>query len=242
LVYNAGGFQASLMFFLSGDMEDIGLSNKKKGKKTRAQLRKKKSQNFKLLEYEITTEPIHDRHYRRLPDHIKDKIDDLYDLVHKKPDQTIISDLEALIKKYPKVLVLYNYLSVAYSRSGDEEKYQKIIQKNYRLNPDYLFARLNYAELCSQQGNYEKIAQIFDHKFDLKLLYPKRKKFHLSEVANFMAFIGIYFLKTGKKELAEQYYKIISEIAYDYPMTQELRKELYPGLFRRIFRKMIGNN
>ncbi len=217
------------------------MSNRRKNKKTRSHLKERRSQHFKLLEYEITMEPIHDRHYMRLPDHIKDKIDDLYDLVQEKPDQTVISDLEALIEKYPKVPVLYNYLSAAYSRSGDKEKYQEAIKKNYKLNPDYLFARLNYAELFAQQGSYEKIAEIFDHKFDLKLLYPKRKKFHLTEVANFMAFIGIYFLKTGKKELAEQYYKSIAEIAYDYPMVQKLRKQLYPGFFKRTFCKMIGN-
>lgn len=231
-----------LRCFLSGDMEDIGLSNKQKTKKTSEHLRKKKSQKFKVLEYEITTEPLHDRHYRRLPDHIKDKIDDLHDIVQKKPDQRAISDLEALIERYPKIPVLYNYLIAAYSRSGDQEKYQETIKKSYHLNPDYLFARLNYAELCAQQGNYEKIAEIFDHKFDLKLLYPKRKKFHISEVANFMAFIGIYFLKTGEVEIAEKYYKILAEIAYDYPMTQKLRKQLYPGFFRRILRKMIGNH
>jgi tetratricopeptide (TPR) repeat protein len=222
-------------------MEDIGVSNKKRAKKTSAHLKKKKPQNLKLIEYEITTEPIQDRHYRRLPDHIKDKINDLYEIVQKKPDQTVISDLEALIEKYPNVPLLYNYLSVAYARLGDQERYQKTIKKNYQLNPDYLFARLNYAELFAQQGNYEKIAEIFDHKFDLKLLYPKRRKFHLSEVANFMGFIGIYFLKTGKKALAEQYYKMLAEIACDYPITQRLRKQLYPGFFRRIFRKMIGN-
>lgn len=109
------------------------MSNKKRAKKTSAHLKNKKPQNLKLVEYEITTEPIHDRHYRRLPNHIKDK------------------------------------------------------------------------------------------------------------VANFMGFIGIYFLKTGKKALAEQYYKMLAEIACDYPMTQKLRKQLYPGFFRRIFRKMIGN-
>lgn len=223
-------------------MEDIGLSNKKKAQKTSGYLRKKKAQNFKLLEYKITTEPIHNRHYKRLPDHIKDKINDLYDIVQKKPDQTVISDLEALIKKYPKVPVLYNYLSIAYARSGDEEKYQKTIKKNYHLNPDYLFARLNYAELCTQQGNYEKIAEIFDHKFELKILYPKRKIFHISEVANFMGFIGFFFFKTGKMEMAETYYNIIAEIAYDYPMTQRLRKQLYPGFFRRMFRKMRGKH
>ncbi|WP_462270566.1 hypothetical protein [Desulfobacter sp.] len=48
--------------------------------------------------------------------------------------------------------------------------------------------------------------------------------------------------KPQNLKLAEQYYKMLAEIACDYPITQRLRKQLYPGFFRRIFRKMIGND
>ena len=199
-------------------------------------------QKFKILEYDITMDPLPDRHYKKLPDHIKHKIDNLYYMVLKKLDTKTISELEDLISKYPNFPRLYNYLSIAYSRSGNQEKHKEIIEKNYQLNPDYLFARLNYAEYCNQKGDHKKIAEIFDHKFDLKLLYPKRKKFHISEVANFMALIGIYFSKMGERETAETYYNILAEIADDYPMTQKLHRQLYPGFFRRIFRNMLGKH
>ena len=87
------------------------------------------------------------------------------------------------------------------------------IMENYRRNPDYLFARLNYAELCLARGDYETVAEIFEHKFDLKLLYPKRRRFHISEVANLMGLMGVYLLETGECEAAEKYYEILSQIA-----------------------------
>ncbi len=198
------------------------------------------AERFKILEYDITYDPIQDKNYDKLPDHIKDKVDNFYYMVQKNPDPATISDLENLIKEFPNVPKLYNYLSIAYSRSKNREKFIEIVEKNYHINPDYLFARLNYAEVCIQHGDYEKIARIFDYKFDLKLLYPKRNKFHISEVANFMGVMGIYFLKMDKREIAENYYKILSEIADDYPITKKLHKQLYPGLLKRIHKSMIG--
>jgi hypothetical protein len=145
-----------------------------------------------------------------LPDHIKDKIDDLYDnIVEKKPDQTVVSELEALIDRYPKIPMLYNYLSMAYFRIGDQENYEKSIKKNYQLNPDYLFARLNYAQLCDQQGEHEKIAEIFNHKFDLKLLYPKRKNSIYRKLLISWELLAAIFLKQGKWNLPKSIIKFL---------------------------------
>ncbi len=73
-------------------------------------------------------------------------------------------------------------LSIAYSSIGEDDKAEVIIKKNYEQNPDYLFAKCNYAEICFHRGQIEKIPEIFNNKFDLKLLYPKRKRFHISEL------------------------------------------------------------
>ena len=91
-----------------------------------------------------------------------------------------------LIKQYPRVLQLYNYLSVAYARAGQRQEAEAVVQENYQQNPEYLFARLNYAEVCLARADYAQVADIFAHTFDLHALYPQRKRFHLSEVANFM--------------------------------------------------------
>jgi tetratricopeptide (TPR) repeat protein len=192
-----------------------------------------------LVEYEITSEPVLEPSYKRLPSSVKDAIDRLYYESQKHPRQAI-PELVELIEKYPHVPVLYNYLSIAYSCSGQMEKAEKVIRENYQRNPDYLFARLNYAELYRAEGDYEKIAEILENKFDLKLLYPKRKQFHISEVANFMGLVGIYFFETGERKVAERYYSILEEIAPRFPMTKMLRQKLHPGFFRRILNRLAA--
>ena len=145
-----------------------------------------------------------------------------------------------LIKKYPQIPRLYNYLSVAYSCAGQGEKAEEAILDNYRRNPDYLFARLNYAELCLRQRDYRKVAEIFENKFDLKLLYPNRKRFHITEVAGFMGLIGIYFLETGEREGAEKYHEILKELAPRHPMAKMLRSKLYPSFLLRLLSRLAG--
>jgi len=209
----------------------------KKKKKKRSARRQQGGQVVQHIEYEITSEPILDSSYKRLPRSVKDAIDRLYYESQRHPRQAI-PELVDLIEKYPHIPVLYNYLSVAYSRSDQTEKAQEAIQENYRRNPDYLFARLNYAQLYLSEGNYEKIGEILEHKFDLKLLYPKRDRFHITEVANFMGLVGIYFFETGKRDAAEMYYGVLKDIAPDFPLTRILRKKLHPGFFTRILNRL----
>lgn len=213
----------------------------KKKKATRgSDLQSEDGLQLQFVEYEITSEPLYDRQYKRLPNQVKDAIVRLYQDSQIRPHQAI-PELLALIKRYPKLAMLYNYLGIAYSNAGQLEKSEEVIRENYRHNPDYLFARLNYAELYRVQGDYEKIAEIFEHKFDLKLLYPHRKRFHISEVVNFMGLMGLYFFKTGEREAAESHYQILKEIAPGYPMTMLLRRELRPGCLARILRWMAAH-
>lgn len=195
----------------------------------------------RIVEYEITSEPIQDGRYKRLPSQVKDAIDRLHHEAQRHPHRAI-PELVDLVKKYPRLPMLYNYLSVAYSRAGQREKAEETVRENYRRNPDYLFARLNYAELCRTQGDYKQIAEIFEHKFDLKLLYPNRKRFHISEVANFMGLIGIYFCETGEREGAEKYYEILKKIAPSYPVTKMLRRKLNPSFLGRLLSRMAGQS
>ncbi len=99
-----------------------------------------------------------------------------------------------------------------------------------------MFARINYGELCLTRRDYDRIAEIVDHKFDLKLLYPKRKKFHVSEVMGFMGLLGVYLFETGRREMAEKCYDMLDQIDSAHPFTKRLRRKLFPGLIRRFFR------
>jgi tetratricopeptide (TPR) repeat protein len=190
-----------------------------------------------ILTYEITDEPILDRQYRRLPKKVKDSIERLHDSAQNRPREAIPELLE-WIEKYPNIPLFYNYLSVAYSRSGEHEKAEEMIRENYRRNPDYLFARLNYGELCLTKRDYDQIPDLFDHKFDLKLFYPKRRQFHISEVLGFMGLLGAYFFEIGEREVAQKYYEVLEHLDPDHMYTRRLRSKLFPGPFRRILSRL----
>jgi tetratricopeptide (TPR) repeat protein len=193
-----------------------------------------------MTHYEITDEPIQDQYYRRLPQHVKDAVKRLHKEAQTKPRKAI-PELKKMIKQYPKVPQFYNYLTVAYSRLGETGKAQAVNRANIRKNPDYLFARLNYAEFCLHKKDYARIPEIFDHKFDLQLLYPKRKRFHIAEAANFMGLIGIYFYEIHERELAEKYNEVLQEIAPDYPMAKILKRKLSPNLIVRLWKRLTGS-
>jgi tetratricopeptide (TPR) repeat protein len=190
-----------------------------------------------ILTYEITDEPILDRQYRRLPKKVKDSIERLHESVQNRPREAIPELLE-WIEKYPAIPLFYNYLSAAYSRSGQHEKAEEMIRENYQRNPDYLFAHLNYGELCLTKGDYDRIPELFDHKFDLKLFYPKRNRFHVSEVLGFMGLLGAYFFEIGEREVAQRYYEVLEQVDPSDIQTKRLRSKLFPGPLRRLLSRL----
>ncbi len=189
--------------------------------------------------YQITDEPIQDRHYKRLPQAVKDTLEKMFYEVQKKPEQAIPKLLE-LKRKYPQIPQIYNYLAVAYMAVGEMKKAEKITNENIRKHPDYLFARLNHAQLYLRKKEYEKIPIIFDHKVDLQALYPHRKQFHILEVANFMGIMGFYFLETNQREIAEQYNDFLQEVAAGYPIARGLNRALHPHFLLRICKRLAG--
>ncbi|MBN1313474.1 MAG: hypothetical protein JXB30_18855 [Anaerolineae bacterium] len=192
-----------------------------------------------VIQYEITDEPIHEPAYQRLPESVKEKLEHLYQVAQRHPQQAI-PELIELRKKYPRIPQIYNYLAVAYSYAGEQEKVEQITQENIRKNPNYLFARINQAQLLLAQKEYDKIPAVFGHKYDLQMLYPKRKKFHISEVANFMGVVGLYFSRTNRRDVAEMYNDILQEIASDFPIAKALNRELNPGCVVRMLKRLLG--
>jgi len=216
---------------------------KKTPKKTpkKAPKRIPETGNGRLIysEYEITSEPLENKAFKRLPAHIRDRAEELHDMVYSKPKE-VIPELSNFIKTYSNVPMFYNYLSAAYSRIGDTENAEAVALKNYKKNPDYLFARLNYAQICLRKGETEKIPEIFNNKFDLKQLYPRRSKFHVSEVAGFMGVTGMYFAIIGERETAKLCYRALKQIVPRNQITRQFKRILYPSPLIRVLRKLTG--
>ncbi len=188
-----------------------------------------------LVMYNITTEPVRDRQYKKLPRRVRDMIEQFHDQVQNQPRKAIPGLLE-WIEKYPHVPQFYNYLYVAYAATGQRAKMKAAALDNYRRNPDYLFARLNYAEVLLGRRDYDRVAEVFESKFDLKLLYPKRDTFHITEVVGFMLVVGQYFIGIGQCDVAIKYYEVLEQIAPGSRQTRQLRRELRRELQRERWR------
>jgi predicted Zn-dependent protease len=103
----------------------------KKRRRKQAARKFPNSQTVQVVTYEITDAPILDREYRRLPQEVKEAINRLHDLSQRRPREAIPELLE-WIAHYPDVPVFYNYLSAAYSLSGQRDKAEAAIEDNYQ--------------------------------------------------------------------------------------------------------------
>lgn len=177
---------------------------------------------LKLLSYDITDEPT-----TKYPPKIQHHVEEIHGLLYKDP-VVAISKLEDLITKHPKIPVFYNYLVAAYGFTGEKEKSLLWSKKNYEKNPDYIFARLDLASIYLESGELEKFDEILEKKFDLKLLYPQRKVFHITEAAGFFCLMAEYYLLKGMKPQSKMYYDMLRQLVPNHPETKFLKKKLYP--------------
>lgn len=190
-------------------------------------------------EYAITDEPLDSPYLKHLPAQVRDTLGDLYEKAHRRPKEAI-SELERLVATYPRVPVFSNYLSVAYVRTGDTEKAEACVLEAYHRHPKYLFARVNYANVCLQKGEIAQIPEIFEHKFDLKQLYPRRKQFHVSEFVGFAGVMCRYYHAIGEQHAAEIYYQILKQLAPRDRITRHAKYLLYPPFWIRLLRRWAG--
>ncbi|MGR9074050.1 MAG: hypothetical protein ACU833_13385 [Gammaproteobacteria bacterium] len=211
------------------------MSNKARIKKHRTS---RPSNDRPLATYEIGNDAVIDQKYLNLPQNVRDELNALYDLLATKPKKAI-PRLEQLKEEYPKVPSIYNYLSVAYSFT-DKEKHTAFIQENYRQNPKNLFARCHYAQLCLEQGRPEKIPQIFEDKYDLKSLYPRRNRFQPSEFTSFVLVLCLYYVAVGKRKQAEEFYEALKQFAPNSMEAKQAKKALNPGLLKRAGQKLAS--
>ena len=214
------------------------MARKKQGSDNRQSLAKYKKGGGKLQFsiYTITSDPIEDQK-ENLPKPVRDRLQGLFKMIRGNPKHAI-EELLVLIEKHPDVPVLYNYLSIAYESTGNRKAMREITFENYQQNPDYLFAKINYAQFCMMDGDFDKIPEIFDGKFDLKLLYPNRNCFHVTEFAGFTGVACAYFAATGKQDTAQLLYKSLLKVAPDSSAVPFAKRFLYPSLLTKLMNLM----
>ena len=180
-----------------------------------------------LITYKINDDPPEGSAFAKLPESVQEELGHFHKSVLTQPRESIPHLLE-LIEQYPDLPQNYNYLHIAYKLLRDKENAERVLQETLERFPDYLFGRIAQANDCFNRGEIDRIPEIFEGKFDLGMLYPNRKQFHISEMLNFSFVMARYFHAKGNKDQAERYYTVMKQLDPDHKTTRVIEQILHP--------------
>jgi tetratricopeptide (TPR) repeat protein len=184
--------------------------------------------------YEIIYGSIEQPWHSRLSKETREALPLLHALVLEDPRAAVV-ELRAWIEREP-LPMFFNWLGVAHSALGETEAVRETVRENYRQNPNYLFARVNYAELCLRDGDLPGALAALGPALDIRPLLGGRKRVHVSEVAGYFFAVALYHIEAGDRDVAETIYEMLDEVAPDEPSTEDLRRRLHPRLRDLFFR------
>lgn len=158
---------------------------------------------------------------------------DLLIKAKEKPKESYKAALEWQ-KKHPNIAALDNLITYLHLRNGKIDLAEKAILQSYLSYPNYLFAKINYADQCIRKNKLSEISQIFP-SFDLHTLFPKKSFFHAVEFRGFMMVAASYYFK--KKDLAQtkKYLELAAMADPYHPSVLFLQKKLSKKKFFSVF-------
>jgi tetratricopeptide (TPR) repeat protein len=191
--------------------------------------------------YNITTDPRFQNKKYGVTPVLESQMEYLGRESHNQYNKNIIDKLIQLIVDFPTVPILKNYLSVAYNVQGNYEKAREANNWILAEHPEYLFAKLNQANVFMDNGEFEKVTQILGDNMEIKLLYPDRELFHLAEVTSFYKVAIRYFCGTNNLNLAINRMEILKKIAPGHPHTLEA-EEILDGAIEEPLERFEDDN
>lgn len=109
----------------------------------------------------------------------------------------VLDEVREALKKHPTDHVLKHYEIVCLRLLKKDDEAEKISQKLFDSNPDYLYARIALAEFAMEKGNRERVLELLGPDLSLRHLYPTRKVFHATEAYNFYQLALLYHMEDG---------------------------------------------
>ena len=156
-----------------------------------------------------------DNPHRHIPEIILEQMPELHKQAEKGSVQ-VIKKLEKLIEKYPKVPVLYNYLSIAYMKYGNIPKFEKINDLAIKLFPGYPVPRINQATRHIIRSEFDQAETILGYSMELSDFLPNRQVYHLSEVVQFYETTVRFFIHKREFDVADSRLDMLKGISKQF--------------------------
>ncbi len=191
-----------------------------------------------LLEYEVTEGALEEMRVGLTPE-VEAQYAELHELTMTRPAKAV-PRLESLVDKYPQIPVLKNWLSAAYGLTDRDAESDAMGERLWREHPDYLFARIHKAQVHLRRGELNEVPKVFGDKLDLKMMYPHRNVFHISEVVALYNVLAEWCYRKGEGDKAMMYLDHLEELAPDHPVTERLELMLMPEILTQVIQHLAS--
>ena len=168
---------------------------------------------------------------------VEDALNDMYELALEKPEKAI-PELRQLVEKYPRHPTFLNYLIVALKNTDQSDEVDRLTRQMYQNFPEYLYARINYADLLMDDEKPEEAFDLFDRQYSLDRVYPDRQTFHYTEVLTYYGFLARYSLSVGEPDKAASYVQAMYLIDEDHMQTTVTERMVGAELLSRAIGKL----
>lgn len=181
---------------------------------------------------EIDYEPMsseYDERYAHDRAALTEALSTIYHELYDNPEAAI-PHIRRLMEKYPEHPTFRHYLVMALrnaenqedseAEEGWEEEADQEARRLYKDFPNYLYARIGYADMLLLEGKNEEALAVFNNEFALQHVYPNRQTFHFTEVLSYYAYLVRYSLLQGEVDRALMYYQTMKSVDPDHPQTE----------------------
>ncbi len=146
------------------------------------------------------------------------------------------------LAEYPGNPVLVHFLVQLARAEGNADEAHRLAEENYRANPDYLFARCDWALALMRAGRDQEVPGVVGGGFILPRIFPGRKVFHVSELVAVCQVASRYYTLQQKPVVAKRFLDLVRQVEPDHPLLQTEESHAL-SLFSRLkasFRRLFG--
>jgi hypothetical protein len=186
-----------------------------------------------LDEYSVTTSPIPDPAYDRLPAAVRAEAEAIHNELVDGGTVTI-SRVQDLVRRHPDVPTFRNHLFQAQLAAGEQDAAEATILRCVEEHPDYLFGLCGLAKLHLARSEPWKVPGVFRQRLALTDLVPDRRVFHVSEVVEFETTMAWYHLRVGELAAAREHYRVVAKVAPRHSITKKFRRYFGRGPVARL--------
>jgi len=138
------------------------------------------------------------------------------DALRGKPK--VIETLKKHIHNFQKYPVYKNLLYLAYSSSNNHRAAEQVAEQMYRMHPEYVYARANYAEsLLRHPNEVERAREVLHPSLNITEAFPGRKSFHFGEFIVYERSVIMYLAQTGAAEEATMHLNMVADTGFAPP-------------------------